>query len=278
MKPRDTGRARRATVATLALALPLAAALPAHASPRAVVYDALGDSYAAGFGTAPPTDPCARSDLAYPHVLDGRMKLALDDFVACSGATVPSMLGTQLGALDAETGLVTISIGGNDIGWGQAIDLCLVQDEQQCAQAVGAATFLIQDRLPGALDTAYTRVRMAAPNTHVAVTGYPHLFSPEHGDYAGRLPDTNLPYLVSAAEQQVLNDATDLLNDVIAEVAQEHGFQYVDVTHRFQGRGVNAPNAWIGGVEDPELFHPTARGQHAYAVVLRSQIRSSILR
>lgn len=273
---RTQRRARPAAIAALALALPVTlGALPAAAAPTRVVYDALGDSYAAGFGTAPPVDDCARSELAYPYVLDGRMQIHLDDFAACSGATVPDLLANQLDALDADTDLVTISIGGNDIGWGQVITACLVADEQQCAEAVAGTSFLIQNQLPSLLGTAYTAVRAAAPDAHVVITGYPRLFSPEHGDY---VPDPDLPLVVSPTEQQMLNDGADLLNSVIAQTAQEHGFQFVDVRQRFEGKGVNAPNAWIGGIEDPEQFHPTARGQHAYGVSLRAAIRPSTLR
>ncbi len=37
--------------------------------------------------------------------------------VACSGARIPDVRANQLGALSADTNLVTISIGGNDAGF-----------------------------------------------------------------------------------------------------------------------------------------------------------------
>lgn len=276
MDTRDPGRRRSvAALALAALALAATSALPANGAPQRFVYDALGDSFAAGSGAAAPQDACGRNDSAYPHVLDGRMRIALDDFAACGGATIPSMLATQLTALGAETDLVTVSIGGNDIGWSAAVTACLIGTEEQCAQAIQGTSQLIEQQLPAGLDTAYTQISAAAANAHVVVTGYPRLFSPEHGDF---VPFPQLPAVISVAEQEMLNDGADLLNSVIAEVAAEHRFQFVDVTSRYTGHGVNAPDAWLTGLDQPVPLHPTAKGQHAYGVALRAQINPNSLR
>lgn len=97
-------RSARLSVVALATALPFRASA-ATAAPEGLEYDGLGDSYASGVGAA-PYDPasggCARSDAGYPALLDGRMKISLDDFAACSGATTATLVsGGQLEALDA---------------------------------------------------------------------------------------------------------------------------------------------------------------------------------
>lgn len=279
MDPRELGRTRLAAVAVSTFALSLGSVLPATSASSNFVYDALGDSYAAGTGVTPQQ--------AYPNVLNGRMKIALDDFAAVTGATVPTMLaadGGQLGALDADTDLVTISIGGNDIGWTAAIAICLLAPDVACEGAVDGSTADITGPLPGLLDAAYTQVEAAAPDAHVVVTGYPRLFSPEYGAYSGFLTvdlgggPITLPFEASVAEQQLMNDAADLLNATMRVEAEEHGFQFVDVTERFEDHGVNAPDAWIFGVTDPVPFHPTVKGQHAYGVALRSAIKPPDLR
>lgn len=278
---RSRRRALPAVLTALGLATPLLAAAPVTAAPDRVVYDALGDSYAAGFGTSSAPAACGRSELAYPHVLDGRMRIELDDLAACSGAVAgsssPNNITAQLGSLDDATGLVTVSIGGNDVGWFDAVTACLFQPEQACDAAVTAAEARI-GALPQLLGPVYEQIRAEAPHAHVVVTGYPRLFSPEHGDYTGVLPGVGTPFLVTVAEQERLNAGADELNRVIRAAAEEAGFQFVDVTKRFEGHGVNSPDAWIGGIEDPELFHPTAEGQHAYGVALRSQISPRDLR
>ena len=259
-------------MAASVLALTVSSALPSVAAPDEVTYDALGDSFASGAGSG-PLGTCGQSEAAYPERLDARKKISLDDDNTCVGATVQDMLGTQLvGLADAE--LVTITIGGNNIGWSQAVGACLAYPEHTCAAAVGQSTLAITNVLPTLLDTAYAAVQASAPDAHVVVTGYPRLFSPEHGDYA--LAGT--PYVITVAEQQLLNAGADQLNAVIAVAAAQHGFQYVDVTGKFSGHGVNAPDAWITGALDAVPFHPTAMGQDAYAAAVTSQLDARSLR
>lgn len=254
---------RTATTLTSLTALTTVLMVPASAAPREVVYDALGDSYAAGYGAGAPLagDPtCARTETAPAMRVDGRTQIALDDFVACSGATTAD-LALQLPALDGDTDLVTLTIGGNDVGWSQAVVACLLLDDTTCARAVGGSRQLIQGHLPARLDAAFTAVEQAAPDAHVVVSGYPHLFSPEYGALANASP----------AEQTALNEGADLLNATIEAAAAEHGFGYVDVVRRFEGHGANAPDPWI----DPTQFHPTLRGQEVYAAALTAAIRPS---
>jgi lysophospholipase L1-like esterase len=243
-------------------------ATAASASPReGLEYDALGDSFASGYGV-PPYDACGRSESAYPVQLDGRMKIELDDFVACAGATTGSLVaGGQLLALDEDTDLVTLMIGGNDIGWGRAVEACLGGTDAQCSGATGLATNAITHVLPGLLEGVYAQVSERAPHAHVVVVGYPRLFSPEFGDYLG----------ASTSEQQTLNDGADRLNGVIAGAADDFGFQFVDVTQRFVGHGVNAPAPWILG-PGAGAFHPNVNGYQAYTAAITSQINPSQLK
>ena len=261
---------RTAAAAVLALCLPVGfAAAPAMAAkPAPVVYDALGDSYGSGYGVPPYLDACGRSAAAYAVQIDGRMRIELDDFAACAGATTAGLLATQLTALDATTSLVTLSIGGNDIRWGDVVGACVTQGDLACAGAVQATTGVIRNVLPGLLHSTYAQVAAAAPNAHVVVTGYPRLFSPEYGSYLAASP----------AEQQAMNDGADLLNSVIADVAHQHGFQVVDGTRRFLDHGVNAPEPWLLGLSDPGRFHPNVDGYEAYAAAVTSSVNPRDLR
>ena len=242
----------------------------AAARPRQPLeYDALGDSYASGYGVPPYSDTCGRSRSAYAVRLGGLKRIELDDFVACAGATTGSLVsGGQLAALDAHTDLVTISIGGNDIRWGDAVGACLAGTDEQCAAAVGASQAAITNVLPGLLDPVYAQVSAGAPNARVIVTGYPRLFSPKHGAY----------FNASVAEQKALNNGADLLNTVIAQAAARHDFDFVNVTKRFRNHGVNAPRPWILGALDPGRFHPNTKGYRAYTSAVAAAIRSARLK
>jgi lysophospholipase L1-like esterase len=263
------GVARSLTTVVLVVGIALGTPGASAAPPEPIEHDALGDSYASGYGVPPYDGRCGRSAAAPAARLDGRMRIDLDDFVACAGATTVSLMaGGQLDSLDADTRLVTLSIGGNDVGWSQPVTACLVGDDARCAGALDATSGRISTVLPVLLDWVYAQVSARAPQAHVVVTGYPRLFSPEHG-----------PFLrASAAEQEALNEAADLLNDVIAEGAAAHGFQFVDVTQRFLGHGVNAPDAWILGPQEPGAFHPDADGYAAYAGAVTAAINPTQIR
>ncbi|MEQ6903113.1 SGNH/GDSL hydrolase family protein [Nocardioides sp. YIM 152588] len=269
MRPRS--RAAVAVVAALAAVLPLLllARIPAGAAPPRLDYDVLGDSYGSGYGAPPYSPTCGRSQSAYGVLVDGRATLRLDDYVACAGATTLSLVaGGQLDALDADTDLVLLSIGGNDTGWGQAVGACVLGDDAQCAGASAVVLGRITGALPGLLDRLYAQVAAAAPNARVLVTGYVHLFSPEYGDYLG----------VSVAEQETLNDGADTLAEVMRAAAERHGFEFVDVRSRFDGHGVNAPDPWVIGWGDPGVFHPNLAGYRAYAAAVTAAVKPGLLR
>src|SRR5260370_26818001 len=109
---------------------PRAAALGQTPQPPAaeLKYVALGDSFSAGEGVPPfyadsATDGCHRSTPAYAELLyaDSNLSLSLQTtgFVACSGATTTLGMNGQNGedpqinALDPDTQLVPITIGGH---------------------------------------------------------------------------------------------------------------------------------------------------------------------
>lgn len=264
-----SSRSVRSALATLVV-LPAVLALTSAsaAAPPTVEYDALGDSYASGYGV-PPYGACGQSEAAYAVQLDGRMRVELDDFAACAGATTASLVaGGQLEALDADTDLVTISVGGNDIRWSTAVAACLGGTDLQCAQAVALTRDAISNALPELLDSVYAQISSRAADAQVLVTGYPRLFSPEHGDFLA----------ASTTEQESLNAGADLLNAVIADAAADHGFRFVDVTKRFLGHGANAPDPWVLGPFDPGAFHPNAAGYEAYTAAVTAAVVPARLR
>ena len=125
------GRLRGAGIASAALAIALtgcAAGPEPGAAPLAAKthYVAMGSSFAAGSGFGPikPDTPprCGRSTENYAAVLAQQLDLALTD-VTCGGATTAHILGSwnelppQIDAVTANTALVTVTIGGNDIGY-----------------------------------------------------------------------------------------------------------------------------------------------------------------
>lgn len=234
-----------------------------------LVLDGLGDSYASGYGVPSSfTTPCGRSDAAPAPAIDGRMRLTLDDFVACGGAKTTDLVPQgQIAALGPDTDVVTLSIGGNDIGWSQTVGACLVGTDEQCRIATGLTRARVTATLPALLDAVYDEVDAAAPDAAVYVTGYPRLFSPAYGAVLGASP----------AEQVGLNDGADLLNATIRTAAEAHGYTFVDVTERFLDHGVNAPEPWLVWPTAPGSFHPNEPGYRSYAAAVTAAIRPADL-
>lgn len=260
MRARGKWTARLGAVALVGTVVggPSATAAP----PGPVDYVALGDSYAAGSGASDPAEQ------AYPVQVDGRMRIDLTDFAAVPGATTGSLLEGQLWALDGDADLVTVQVGGNDIGWFQVVAACLGGTDEQCAFALRVTTALVRTVLPALLDAVYEVIAVREPGAHVVVLGYPRLFTTDAGE-----PMLN----ASVAEQEAMNAGADLLNGVIAATAADHGFQFVDVTRRFLGHGANADEPWIhalGGVP----FHPNDAGYEAYAAALTAAIKPGQLK
>jgi lysophospholipase L1-like esterase len=233
--------------ATLSIAL---AGAPASAAAVPVDYVALGDSYSSGTGAPPYTGgTCLRSSRGYAPLWATAHAAASFRFVACGGATTSSMTG-QFAALDAGTDLVTVTIGGNDVGFADTMVTCVLGSDASCVSAVNNGISRGTTVLPGRLDTAYASIRGRAPNATVVVLGYPRLVEPNGS-------------CLSTAKRSALNRGADALHEVIAARAAAAGFRYVDARARFAGHGACGSAPWINRfsiLQLVESFHPNAAG------------------
>lgn len=256
----------RGAVGALAAVVAVLASTTASASATdsAVHYTALGDSYSSGTGTRdydPPTGACMRSPQAYPELFARSHEVDRFTFAACAGATTDDVVDKQLGALDANTTLVTLTVGGNDIGFAGVIRRCVLGDDSTCDRAVDGGEAKLRDELPGKLDRAFAAIADKAPNARVVVLGYPRL------NEAG---PCGIPGYTEAKRARI-NEGSDELAHVIADHARSAGFDYADARDRFAGHGICGTDPWINGPTLPfsESFHPNTDGQaHGYLPVL----------
>ena len=92
-----------------------------------VHYVALGDSYSSGDGAGSYSDgSCRESSNAYPVLWANANAPATFTNETCSGATTSSVISTQLGALSSATTLVSITVGGNDVGFASVMETCVL--------------------------------------------------------------------------------------------------------------------------------------------------------
>jgi lysophospholipase L1-like esterase len=261
---------RGLVLAAIASSLLLGSACSGDAAPEgdapAGAYVALGDSYSSGVGARryiSGSGHCLRSRQSWVYQL-GR---DVSSFRACAGGTTASVLRGQLDAFPADTGLVTITIGGNDAGFVDVVASCLLGSAGKCGDRVARAERFVRDELPGRLRRVYDAIRERAPDAIVVVAGYPRLFALRPWCYGfGDIDD---------GEQRQLNAASDLLaRTTAAEVGRHSGFRFVDVRAAFDGGGVCASTPLIHGVTEPltSSFHPTVAGFRTYALAIRSRL------
>jgi hypothetical protein len=197
-------------------------------------------------------------------------------------------------AVDASTDLVTLTIGGNDVGFSEimqrcATDYCLdgTIDGKPFSQGLEDRV----TRLRNDLRTVLREIRRRTFNARVLLLGYPHLLPDA---YAGRVcAYTNAPgqFGYDSAEQAELYRLTDLFNDALGDVARSSGAEFVDVRELFAGHEACGSHAeWINGpslttkliqkgwkkppasLVDDETFHPNPTGQCMYAVAVNRHL------
>ncbi|MEU6260076.1 SGNH/GDSL hydrolase family protein [Streptomyces sp. NPDC047043] len=252
----------------LAAGMALTGATAAQASQQAAAtgYVALGDSYSSGVGAGSyisSSGDCKRSTKAYPYLWAAAHAPSTFDFTACSGARTGDVLASQLGPLSASTGLVSISIGGNDAGFSDVMTTCVLQSDSACLSRINTAKAYVDSTLPGQLDSVYSAISSKAPNARVVVLGYPRFY---------KLGTTCVG--LSETKRKAINDAADYLDTATDKVAANHGFAFADVRATFTGHEICSGSSWLHSVNwlnIGESYHPTAAGQSGgYLPVLTS--------
>lgn len=262
MRGRGAFPALRALTLAVVAVFALGAATP-NALARAR-YVALGDSYSSGTGTGNYFDrQCLRSEQAYPAVVtSARGDLDLV-FEACSGATTDDLLREQLDGLTADTRWVTVTIGGNDIGFADIVVACASASlAGNCEEEIAEGERKAREELPAKLDRTYRAIRQRAPHARVLVLGYPRLFQDR-----GRPPNCTGGALFTPERIERLNRGAEMLRDLIRErvAAAGPGFYFLDAIPVFEGHEVCSPNPWINGVmtEIVSSYHPNRFGHFA---------------
>ncbi len=225
-------------------------------------YVSLGDSFASGMGAGDDHGGCARSaESSYAGVFAAKTGVLLLHNAACSGATTHDLVKKQLWALDTDTDLVTVSIGGNDLGVAALASACARGSSANCKRDFSAAIETI-GQLTDRLSATYQAIAEAAPNARIVVMGYPLLFE---------LPATNSPEFATTA---AVNTATAALNaDAESAVVrqQERGVQIWYSAVSFADHGVGSARPWVNST-GLAAYHPTAAGYREYARALEATL------
>jgi hypothetical protein len=272
-------------------AAPAAARFVSRALPPPA-YVALGDSFTSGpdvptqlDAATSPSAPagCMRSSRNYPSLVARALGLALRD-MSCSGATTKDLSGrqgpgipAQLSALGPRTAVVSLGIGGNDLGFGTIVHNCLAASPWgatrvgwSCAAHYTAGgddqlTATVQ-QVGDRVSTSLEEISVRAPHARVFVVGYPDIIPATGSGCWPRLP-------FSGPDVAYLRSVEDRLNTTLAGDAARSGATFVDMATPSAAHASCAPatTRWV----EPVLpsrgtfpLHPSAAGMAGMAGVL----------
>ncbi len=210
-------------------------------------YLALGDSLAAASGASSP-------DRGYVPLLAAALTRQFGDELmprnlSKAGATTQTLLDEQVPEAEAalragDVLLITIDIGGNDFA-----PLFGNQDCVGPTPSPNCPLASVLDPVQARLDTIFSRLRTAGPETPMAVLLYPNLFS-----------GSGHPFEAPAAA------ALSKLDDVLRAAAARYRFIVVDPWDAFQGKSLQLTG--VGAATfDP---HPNDAGYAVLAQAMES--------
>lgn len=281
-------------------------------TPRpAAVYIAGGDSFSAGESVT-PFDPatnlpgintCHRSNYAYPRLIAGSSpkipSLGSSGFRACSGAVSEQIWdvsqwneGTQLDLWpDTTTKLVTLTVGGNDIGFGAFGSECFYATCEAGSSIYNTTLNKINNELPGKLEATYKKILWYAPNAKVYILGYPQVIgykSPtDPSDIRCSYMQTGQTNWGDArAARAIVTQLNIKIRDVVIKVRTENSNNlrliYVPLDapgSPFNGHEIcSTSTSWFQNVDQAVwnpayVFHPNLDGQkEGYAQVAKVAI------
>jgi hypothetical protein len=231
---------------------------------------------------------CGQSLRNYPHLAARAIGATRFEDVSCGSATLDDLYepqdglplgGTnapQLDSLGPDVDVVTLGMGGNDVGFtGFAMD-CLrfsPQDEPCTPDFKTAEHDEMSERIAAVapeLGQALDDIHAAAPNAEVYVVSYPDAL-PDDGracwPYVPILPE-DMPYIVEKFKE---------MNAMLAAQASLHDATYIDIYTSSIGHDACQPPAiaWVNGVVVvPPSFpaHPNELGLARSAQVVAAVI------
>ena len=269
----------RVVLAAMAVAAVFAGA--ADAAPR---YTALGDSFAAGPLIPNPVAPlgCLKSSNNYGRIAQRTLAFAEFRDATCSGAETEEMFAPQnvspggpnppqLNSLSTETQLVTLTIGGNDIGFSDLAQDCVsvLPFGSPCRDRYTRGGDQISARIAATapqVNAVLDEIRVRSPLAKVLVVNYSAIFPHSGSGCWPRMP-------VTPRDVAWLRSKHTELNAMLANQAAANGATVVDVYAASVGRDACAGSGtrWVepyipGNAAAP--LHPNLRGMQAMAAMV----------
>jgi lysophospholipase L1-like esterase len=251
-------------------------------------YVAMGSSFAAGPGigrraAGSPTG-ARRSATNYAHLLAAALGLDLCD-VTYSGAHTVHITGEpqneqppQIDALDGSERLVTVTVGGNDVGYVQGLLAASVPGP------VGRLT-LVHDRIGPLLDPVVIEARLrtldpAMRRVAAQIRSRASLARVIFVDYLTVLPVYRSPCTCPIDRElaDMYRRVAARLAAITADAALSEGCDILRASHASRRHHAWAQQPWTTGLGIPRLgkpppYHPNEQGMRAVAVQVAEHLK-----
>jgi lysophospholipase L1-like esterase len=203
--------------------------------------------------------------------------------MTCSGSTTEHILrggqlflGPQLDALGTATKLVTITSGGNDVGYTgdlMARSGAMGRLGKWWHGVVRPAASRPYGRVTETLEKIVAEIRKRAPHAEILIINYPSIL-PTEGTCAG--------LGITAGQAQISREVARRLADATRLAADRAGVTLVDMAEHSARNHACSDKPWVYGQSgkgtppgEGAAFHPNAEGAAATADRIASTLRGS---
>lgn len=277
------------------------------------LYSGLGDSYSSGEGNPDFEDgssvhvgffslqpdialnECHRAPTAYPRQVANQLFNGNMIFRACSGAVMPDIIdrsqyyteaGPQKNFVGPAVDVVTLSIGGNDLGFAEILTEC-VAGADQCTQHKEDYHRRLAVQKPLLVETYKILKDKALGMARIVIVGYPNIFpDPDIVSGVDDCGDLDAPFYIGrkldGQESKMLIGLGASLETVLRLAANEAQVEFVPMANAFAGHELCTSAPWSNPApgklqmlshERNYPFHPNVAGHTAMATRVVNHLR-----
>jgi hypothetical protein len=122
-----------------------------------------------------------------------------------------------------------------------------------CVSAINADEQIVQNQLPGRLNTMLADIHAKAPSAKIVIVDYPDFY------------DLSVPICLglSSTDHQAIDQGIDMLDTVLKNAASANSATFADARGAFRTHELCDGAGWLNSVTIPinSSYHPTATGQ-----------------